>query len=86
MVCHAYSEQVQNGMNEMSVLCLYGAKPTCSYAINTASVRVLIGPPVCYAEIHALAESVHQNYVLGRCTNLCSIIVLHIPSSLHLLY
>ena len=27
----------------------------------------MIGPYVCYAEIHAQAESVCQNYVLGRC-------------------
>ena len=29
--CCAYNEQVQNGMNEISVLCLYSAKPTYSY-------------------------------------------------------
>ena len=29
--CHAYNEQVQIGMNEVSALCLYSAKPTCSY-------------------------------------------------------
>ena len=30
-VCHVYNEWVQSGMNDMSVLYLYSAKPTCSY-------------------------------------------------------
>ena len=29
--CCTYNEQVQNGMNEISALCLYSAKPTCNY-------------------------------------------------------
>ena len=48
-------------------------------ATNTASVRVLIGPAACYTGVCTLPESVHQNCVLGRCANLCSIIVLHLP-------
>ena len=43
-------------------------------------MRVLIGPAVCYTGVHTLAESVHQNCLLGRCANLCSIVVLHLPS------
>ena len=49
-------------------------------ATSTASARALIGPAVCYAWVGTLAESVHQDCVLGRCANLCSIIVLHLPS------
>ena len=49
-------------------------------ATSTASVKVLTGPAVFYAGVHALPESVHQNCVLGRCANLFSIIVLHLPS------
>ena len=58
----------------------------CAYIVQnllaatcTASVKALIGPAACYAGVCTLAESVHQNCVLGRCTNLCSIIVLHTP-------
>ena len=51
-------------------------------ATSTASAKVLIGPAVCYAGVHALAESVHQNCVLGRCANLYSIIVLQSPLQL----
>ena len=43
-------------------------------------MRVLLGPGACYAGAHTLAESVHQNYVLRRRANLCSIIVLHLLS------
>ena len=49
-------------------------------ATSTASAKVLIGQAACYAGVCTLAESVHQNCVLGRCANLCSIIVLHLPS------
>ena len=45
-----------------------------------ASAFALIGPAVGYKGVHNLAESVHQNCVLGRCVCLCSIIVLHLPS------
>ena len=44
-------------------------------ATNTVSLKVLNGPAACYAGVHASAESVCQNCVLGRCANLCSIIV-----------
>ena len=47
-------------------------------ATSTASAKVLIGPAACYAGAHALAESVHQNCVLGRCANLCVIIMLQL--------
>ena len=40
-------------------------------ATSAASARVLIGPTADYAGVHALAESVCQNCVLGRCANLC---------------
>ena len=36
----------------------------------------LIGSAAGYVGVHTLAESVHQNCMLGRCGNLCSIIVL----------
>ena len=45
-------------------------------ATSTASALTLIGLAVGYVGVHAYAESVHQNCVLGRCANLCSIIVL----------
>ena len=64
-------------MNEQCV-CLYSGNLFA--ATSTASVRVLIGPAVSSAGVHTLAKSVHQNCVLGRCANLCSIIVLHFPS------
>ena len=32
--CCVYNEQVQNGMNELNVLCLYSAKPNCIYQHN----------------------------------------------------
>ena len=76
VMCHVYSEQVQNGMNEMSLLCLYSAKLTCSYQHSFSESAGWSS--LCNAGVHALAESVHQNCVLGRCANLCSIIVLHI--------
>ena len=44
-------------------------------ATSTASVRALIGQAVCYAGVHALAESVGQNCVLGRFGNFSSIVV-----------
>ena len=61
-------------------------KVCCAYieqnqlaATSTASAKVLIGPVACYTEVCALAESVHQNCVLGRCANLCFIVVLYTP-------
>ena len=48
-------------------------------ATSTASAFALIGPAACYTGVHAQAESVCQNCVLGRCTRLCSIIVLQSP-------
>ena len=45
-------------------------------ATSTVSVRVLIGPAVGYTGVHTSAESLCQNCVLGRCANLCSIVVL----------
>ena len=48
-------------------------------ATNTASVRALIGPAACYAGVCTLAESMYQSCVLGRCANLCSIIMLQTP-------
>ena len=47
-------------------------------ATSTTSVKVLIGPSVGYAGVHALAESVFHNCVLGRCANLHSIVVLQV--------
>ena len=47
-------------------------------ATSTASVRVLIGPAVGLLGSMGLAESMHQNCVLERCVNLCSIVVLHL--------
>ena len=49
-------------------------------ATLTASAFALIGPAACHTGVHTMAESVHQNCVLGRCAYLCSIIVLHLPS------
>ena len=49
-------------------------------ATIAASVKALIGPAACYTGVCALAECVHQNCVLGRCANLCSILGLHLPS------
>ena len=46
-------------------------------ATITASVFSLIGPAVGCAGVCTQAESVHQSCVLGRCGNLCSIVVLH---------
>ena len=46
-------------------------------AMSTASSKVLIGPAACYTGIHTLAGSVYQNCVLGRCANMCFIIVIH---------
>ena len=72
-------------MKECRISCM--TRVCCAYivqnllvATSTASVKVLIGPAACYAWIHALAESVCHNCVLGRCANLCFIIVLHLPS------
>ena len=36
-------------------------------ATLTASAFTLIGPAASYAGVHAQAESVYQNCVLGRC-------------------
>ena len=47
-------------------------------ATFTASAFAVIGPYACYAVVHTQAESVHQNYMLGRYVCLCLIIVLHI--------
>ena len=49
-------------------------------ATCTASAFALIGWAAGYAGVHAWAESVHQNCVLRRCANLCSIVVLQLPS------
>ena len=49
-------------------------------ATTTGSAFALIGPAACYTGVHTQAESVYQNYVLGRCANLCSVVVLHLPS------
>ena len=46
-------------------------------ATITASAFPLIGPAVGYAGVRTHAESVCQNSVLGRCANLCLIVVLH---------
>ena len=59
--------------------CAYIAQDLLA-ATSTASVKALIGPAVCYAGVHALAESMCKNCVLGRCANLHSIIVPHLPS------
>ena len=45
-------------------------------ATTTASAFDLIGPAVCYVRIHTQPKYVHQNCVLWRCANLCSIEVL----------
>ena len=39
-------------------------------ATSTASLSTLIGSAACYAGVHALAESVSQNCVLGKYANL----------------
>ena len=44
-------------------------------ATLTASAFALIGPAMCYAGVHAQAESVCQNHVLGRCLNVCVLIL-----------
>ena len=77
------------------VLCSQLTSEECAYSDNvlgviivrdwlaatlTASAFALIGPAVCYAGIHAQAESVHQNCVLERCAYLNLIVVLHLPS------
>ena len=54
-------------------------------ATTAASAKALISPAACYAGVHALAESVHQNCVLGRCANLCFIVVLQ-TSELNSIY
>ena len=48
-------------------------------ATFTASAFALIGPAAGYVGTHAQTESVYQNCVLGRCSCLSSIIVLHLP-------
>ena len=48
-------------------------------ATLTALAFTLIGPAACYTGVHAQAESVYQNCVLGKCAYLCSIVVLHLP-------
>ena len=72
-------------VNQCRITCI--TKEHCAYieqnllaATSTALVKALIGPAVCYARVCTLAESVYQNCVLGRCANLCFIIVLHLPS------
>ena len=62
-------------MNRCRMACI--AKVCCAYieqyllaATSTASGKALIGPAECYTGVHTLAESVHQNCVLGRCANL----------------
>ena len=47
-------------------------------AILTSSAFALIGPAVCYAWVHTRAESVHQNRVLGRCLNVCVLMLLQL--------
>ena len=69
-------EEVQNNMYDKSVLCFYRAKPTCSYQHSFSEGTD------CYAGVHTLAESVCQNCVLGRCANLCFIIVLQLVLNL----
>ena len=49
-------------------------------ATITVSAFALIGPAVGYAWVHTQIESVYRNCVLGRCSNLCSIIVVYLPS------
>ena len=51
-----------------------------------ASAFAVIGPSAGYTGVHTWAESVWQNCVLGRCANLCSVIVLHLPSLFFLFF
>ena len=47
-----------------------------SAATLTASVFTLIGAAACCAGVCTQAKSVHQNNVLGRCSNVCVLILL----------
>ena len=49
-------------------------------ATLTASAFTLIGPAACYTRVCTQAESVHQNHVLGRCLNVCMLILSHCSS------
>ena len=49
-------------------------------ATLTDSAFTLIGPAVSYAGVHAQAESVCQNCALGRCSNVCVLILSHLTS------
>ena len=44
-------------------------------ATLTASAFTLIGPAEFYAGVHTQTELVHQNHVLGRCSNVCVLIL-----------
>ena len=44
-------------------------------ATLTASAFTLIGPAACYTGVHAQAESVCLNRVLGRCSNVCVLLL-----------
>ena len=72
--CCAVDEWVQNGMYNKSALCLYRAKPTCSYQHSFS--QGANWSSCVLRRVPASAESVRQNCVLGRCANLCFIVVL----------
>ena len=79
MMCCGYNEQVAE-WHEYDKCHHAFIVQNLLAATSTASMRVLIDPAACYTKVHTLAESVCQNCVLGRHANLCSIVVLHLPS------